>query len=193
MKDLIVSLNFEEVKNIASKNKYKRIPIAYEMFSDIITPIGVLKKLKNTSKHCYALESVENSENWGRYTFLGFDPILEFTCQNDLITIKKDLKNKEDVFTTNSKNPREFIKKIIDENKSPNLPDLPSFTGGLVGYFSYDYIKYTEPTLNLNSENEDNFKDIDLMLFDKVIAFDNFKQKIIIIINIKTNFNYEQT
>ena len=183
----MVSLTFDEVKNIASKNNYKRIPIAYEIFSDIITPIELLKKLKNISKHCYSLESVENSEKWGRYSFLGYDPILEFTCENNIITINEDLNSKDSVFKTESNDPSKFIKEIIQENKSPNLPGLPSFTGGLVGYFAYDYIKYTEPTVNLNSKNQDNFKDIDLMLFDKVIAFDNFKQKIIIIVNIKTD------
>ena len=64
---------------------------------------------------------------------------------------------------------------------------MPPFTGGFVGYFAYDYIKYSEPSLNLDAENQDQFKDIDLMLFDKVIAFDNFKQKIILIVNMKTD------
>ena len=64
---------------------------------------------------------------------------------------------------------------------------MPPFSGGFVGYFAYDYIKYCEPTLNLDAENQDQFKDIDLMLFDKVIAFDNFRQKIIIIVNMKTD------
>lgn len=62
---------------------------------------------------------------------------------------------------------------------------MPTFTGGLVGYFSYDYIKYGEQSLNLNANYEEKFNDVDLMLFDKVIAFDNYRQKIILIVNIK--------
>ncbi|MBR2557088.1 MAG: chorismate-binding protein, partial [Methanobrevibacter sp.] len=84
-------------------------------------------------------------------------------------------------------NPSEIIKDLVSKNKSPKLKDLPPFTGGFVGYFAYDYIKYAEPSLNLDAENQDQFKDIDLMLFDKVIAFDNFKQKIILIVNMKTD------
>ena len=76
---------------------------------------------------------------------------------------------------------------MIRKNKSPKLESLPPFTGGFVGYFAYDYIKYSEPSLNLDAENQDQFKDIDIMLFDKVIAFDNFRQKIIIIFNMKTD------
>jgi anthranilate synthase component 1 len=70
------------------------------------------------------------------------------------------------------------------EHKSPAISYLPSFTGGLVGYFSYDYLKYMEPTVNLEAQDSEGFKDIDLMLFDKVIAFDNFRQKIVLIANV---------
>ena len=81
----------------------------------------------------------------------------------------------------------EYIGHIIEENKSPKVEGLPTFTGGLVGYFSYDTIKYSEPGLKLDASDEEGFKDVDLMLFDKVIAFDNLKQKIILIVNIKTD------
>ena len=64
---------------------------------------------------------------------------------------------------------------------------LPPFTGGLVGYFSFDYLKYSEPVLRTSVKDEEEFKDVDLMLFDKVIAFDNVRQKIILIVNIKLN------
>jgi len=70
------SPSFDEVKKIAKNKEYKRIPMAYELFSDVATPIEVLKILKGISKHCYMLESIEDSENWGRYSFLGFDTLL---------------------------------------------------------------------------------------------------------------------
>ena len=115
---------------------------------------------------------------------------MEVTCQNGVVNIKGDkdfneLNDNEIQIETD--NPGEIIKDLVKKNKSPKLDKLPSFTGGFVGYFAYDYIKYAEPTLNLDAENQDQFKDIDLMLFDKVIAFDNFKQKIIIIVNMKTD------
>ena len=84
------------------------------------------------------------------------------------------------------KHPGEKIKEILKEYTSPKIKELPTFTGGLVGYFSYDYIKYSEPKLNLDANDEEGFKDVDLMLFDKVIAFDNFSQKIIVIANART-------
>ncbi len=82
--------SLEEVKEIAKNQEYKRIPVYCELFSDIATPIEVLRTLKGVSNHTYMLESVEESKKWGRYSFLGFDPILELTCQNGAVTIKGD-------------------------------------------------------------------------------------------------------
>ena len=78
------------------------------------------------------------------------------------------------------------------EYASPKVDSLPSFTGGLVGYFSYDYLKYAEPGLNLDAEDSEGFKDVDLMLFDKVICFDNYRQKLILIANMQLPEDNEQ-
>ena len=195
---MMFSPSLEDIKEIRKDKEYKRIPISYELFSDIATPIEVLRILKGISDHTYMLESVEDSQKWGRYTFLGYDPLLEFTCQNGIVTIKGDEDFNEltdDEITIDTDNPGEIIRDLVKRNKSPKLDYLPPFTGGFVGYFAYDYIKYSEPSLNLDAENQDQFKDIDLMLFDKVIAFDNFKQKIVIIVNMKTDdleINYKK-
>ena len=184
------SPSLEEVKEIGKNEEYRRIPISYELFSDIATPIEVLRILKGVSNHVYMLESVEDSQKWGRYSFLGFNPLLEFTCQNGIVKIRGDRNFErltDEEVTIETDNPSEIIKELVLKNKSPKLEYLPPFTGGFVGYFAYDYIKYSEPSLNLDAENQDQFKDIDLMLFDKVIAFDNFKQKIILIANMKTD------
>ena len=192
------SPSLEEVQEIAQNQEYRRIPISYELYSDIATPIEVLRILKGVSNHTYMLESIEDSQKWGRYTFLGYDPLLEFTCQNGVVKIRGDSefeKLTDEEKTIKTDNPREIIKELVVKNKSPKLEYLPPFTGGFVGYFAYDYIKYCEPSLNLDAENQDQFKDIDLMLFDKVIAFDNFKQKIILITNMKTDHiesNYQK-
>lgn len=170
----------EEAKKIAEEQEFQIIPISMELYSDLLTPIEVLRKLKNVSKHCYLLESAEDNQNWGRYTFLGYDPKLELTCVDGKVTITAGTK-----ITMETKHPKEQIKQIIEENKSPRFSYLPTFTGGLVGYFSYDYIKYAENSLDLDAEDTEGFRDVDLMLFDKVIAFDHYRQKIILIVNAK--------
>lgn len=175
-------MTLEQVEKLAEEDSYGRIPLAREIYSDIRTPIEVLRILKQVSSHCYLLESMEESKRWGRYTFLGFDPVLELTCTDGLLQIKGGT-----VIQQKVTHPGEAIRRILKENKSPKLPELPTFTGGLVGYFAYDYIKYAEPSLTLDAADDDSFQDVDLMLFDKVIAFDNFRQKIILIVNMKTD------
>ena len=172
----------ETVAKIAQEGVYKVVPVSTSILSDIRTPMEVLKILKNNSDHTYILESASESEKWGRYTFLGFDPKLEITIMNG------DMKIGDREFKTDD--PGKYIREILKDYKSPRFDYLPTFTGGLVGYFSYDYIKYAEPSLRLDAEDVENFKDLDLMLFDKVIAFDHLKQKIILIANIKLE-NYE--
>ncbi len=154
----------EEVRSLADTGRYKRIPVMTEILSDSITPIELVKVLRHSSHHCFLLESASQNKTWGRFTFLGFDPELEVSCVDA--------------------NPRARLKEILAKYKSPKLEDFPPFTGGLVGYFSYDYIKYTEPKLKLENHGDDDFKDMDLMLFNDVICFDNFKQKIYIITGI---------
>lgn len=164
-----------EVKKIASEAKYNVLPVSFEMLSDFITPIETMRILKNVSTHCYMLESAQANETWGRYTFLGFDPKLEITCINGEMKIG-NLK----VIT---EHPSDYLRQILADYKSPRFDYLPSFTGGLVGYFSYDYLGYSEPGVKCDVEDTENFKDLDLMLFDKVIAFDHLRQKIILIVN----------
>jgi anthranilate synthase component 1 len=173
--------SLEEVKGIAATGQYRVIPLSTEMYCDMVTPIDVLKKLKKASGHCFILESAEDTKNWGRYTFLGFNPTLEITCLNGLMNINSE---KQESFKTD--NPNKHIQEILDRHKSVKFDYLPPFTGGLVGYFAYDYAKYGEPSLKLDAVDEERFNDVDLMLFDKVIAFDNYRQKIILITNIKT-------
>ena len=170
-----VKPSLEEVRAIAETGAYKVLPVSCELLSDLCTPIQALKKLKNVSTHCYILESVDGREKWGRYTFLGFDPRLEVTCL--------DGEMKAGSLTFRTDDPSAYLRQILADYKSPRFDDLPSFTGGLVGYFSYDYLTYREPTAKRETVDTERFKDVDLMLFDKVIAFDNFRQKIILMVN----------
>lgn len=167
--------SLEEVKRIAATEQFNVLPVSCEILSDICTPIEAMRILKNVSTHCYMLESVAEKEKWGRYTFLGFNPKLEITCMDGEMKIGN--------ITFQTKDPAVYLRQILAEYKSPHFDYLPSFTGGLVGYFAYDYLTYSEPTAKCDVEDSEAFKDVDLMLFDKVIAFDNFRQKIILIVN----------
>jgi len=175
--EAMIKPGIDEVRKLAATGMYSVVPVSLEMMSDIKTPMEVLRILRKVSSHCYILESVSGNEKWGRYTFLGFDPKFEITC------IDRHMNVGAIHFETDD--PEKFIRQVLGKYKSPKFSYLPSFTGGLVGYFSYDYLKYSEPTLKFISEDTEGFKDVDLMLFDKVIAFDNFRQKIVLIANME--------
>lgn len=172
--------SLSETKEIIAAGSCKVIPFSTEILADVNTPIQVLGILKGVSRHCFLLESMEDSQRWGRYSFLGYDPKMELTCENGILTINR---REQDSIVTDK--PQETIREVIREHEAIRFPELPSLSGGLIGYFAYDYIKYSEPSLNLDAEDQEKFKDVDLMLFDKIIAFDHLKQKMVLIYNLK--------
>jgi len=182
MEVLMIFPSLDRVKAIAPG--YDIVPVYMEILSDVRTPISVLKALKQVSSHTYLLESADNSNHWGRYSFLGYDPKIELFCKNHKMTIKDGTTR-----TFECSDPAAEIRNILSQYKSPRLEELPTFTGGFVGYFACEYIRYIEPTLDFPTPDDDPamVNDVDLMLFDKVIAFDHYKNKIYLIANISTN------
>ncbi len=183
----------ETLRSYAEAGKYKRVPVSRELYADAFTPVEVMRTLRAASRHCYLLESAEDKQRWGRYSFLGYAPTMEITCTDGHVTItegaEEEEKNRREFDTDH---PGEVLREILKDYKSPVMEGMPPFTGGLVGYFSYEYIKYAEPSLKGVLEPEKcrdgqdagsgrEFRDMDLMLFDKVIVFDNYRQKLILI------------
>lgn len=177
----------EQIRTIAKEGDYRRIPVKKELFADHITPTEALRALRGASYHCFLLESAEANGARGRYTFLGFEPTLEFTCSAGKARIRTNLgTDKEACQTRTLDHPNNAIRRIIEDYKSPQLPDFPPFAGGLVGYFSFDYFAYSEPSLRKEQPaekqlGEEDFLDVDLMAFDSVIVFDSYRQKVVLI------------
>lgn len=168
----------DEIMELAKS--YNTIPVCKEILADVITPITLLRRIAASKKRFFLLESIEGGEKWGRYSFIGYDPIMRVSCKNAVVTIDRNGKM-ENIET---KKPLEVLRSILKDYKSPSLKELPPFTGGLVGYFAYSMIGYAEPKLKIKSGD---FNDYDVMLFDKVIAYDHLKQKICVIVNMSTD------
>ncbi len=179
-------MNQEEFKKFSEQ--YDLLPFAQEFYADSITPVQVLKRLKEVDNKVFLLESANNSGVRGRYSFLGFNPSLEIIVNNNKVIVRKDNRKKEF-----EGNPTQIIEDIMAQNKSPIIEDLPPFTGGLIGYVSYDYYKYTEPVLKFENPDPFEFYDLHLFMINDLIVFDHFKDKIILItnINLKKNQNWE--
>lgn len=168
----------DEIMELAKS--YNTIPVCKEILADVITPITLLRRIAASKKRFFLLESIEGGEKWGRYSFIGYDPIMRVSCKNAVVTIDRNGKMKN----IETKKPLEVLRSILKDYKSSSLKELPPFTGGLVGYFAYSMIGYAEPKLKIKSGD---FNDYDVMLFDKVIAYDHLKQKICVIVNMSTD------
>jgi anthranilate synthase component 1 len=170
----------EEARRLASNHTV--IPIYMELYSDLKTPVNVLRTLLAKGNEAYILESAPGGDQWGRYTFLGCSPLLEIAGRRDHVEIRKngasEIKQGE---------PRRILKEILKSYSSPRVDYMPPFTGGFVGYFAYEFFRHTETSLKLTEVDNVGFDDFRLMLFDKVIAFDNFRQKIFLIVNIEAD------
>ncbi|WP_455598997.1 anthranilate synthase component I [Cloacibacillus sp.] len=177
----------EDVRALARSGDYRRVPVCRELYADRYTPVEVMRTLRAAGRHCFLLESAENNQRWGRYSFLGCAPTLELTCSEGMLRIREDVDGEEVRERVEEvDHPGAAIRAVLERHRSPKVKGLPPFCGGLVGYFSYDYLKYAEPTLRGASEERD-FRDVDLMLFDRVIAFDHYRQKLVLIAGVPTD------
>lgn len=165
-----------EIEALAKTGDFDIAPVRMELLSDWITPIEALRVLKHVSSHCFLLESASYDLRWGRYTFLGYDPKMNLECKDGIFSL--------DGVRFKCPNPYACIRQVLSSRKSPVLEGFPPFTGGLMGYFGFDSFAYAEPTAFSQTLETGDFNDLDLMLFDRLICFDHYAQKIILIANV---------
>lgn len=177
--------SYEEVSKYEAECSL--IPVCSEILSDMLTPILLLRRFAGAGDNYFLLESVEGGEHFGRYSFLGLNPSLRLYCKKNKAYQKTGEEIKE-----LPEAPVEALRNLLKKYKAPRIQGMPAFTGGLVGYFSYEMIGYAEPKLKLK---ESSYHDYDLSLFDKLIVFDHLRQKILVIANYRAKDHrkgYEQ-
>ena len=152
---------------------YRTAPVVIKLTGVERTAIEVFLAMKKINLHCFILESAEDADATGRYTFIGVDPLLELACKDGFLTMRGMVDYEAFVDS-----PTPYISQVMADNRGPRIEGLPPFTGGLAGYISFDYIKYCEPSLRLDAADEERFRDVDLMLFNKVIAFDHHTDEV---------------
>jgi len=161
---------------------YNRIPIIQEVLADLDTPLSAYLKLAN-GKYTYLLESVVEGEKWGRYSIIGLPAQTVVRISGHHIEV---IENDEITEHYEVDDPLAWISEFKQRFNVPNYPEVPPFTGGLVGYFGYDTIRYIEPRLANNTHPDPlNNPDILLMLSEEVVVFDNLKGKLYLVVHAK--------
>ena len=174
--------NVQTVKDLLKS--YKTVPVFYELLVDQFTPVRLFGCLHEKYKNCFILESVDNKDQWGRYSYVGIDPKAEIIINGSTAVIKKADGTSEE---SQIKDPKEFLQGILDEYRSPKINGYPKLTGGLIGYFAYDCVRYYEKTLTSPPKDDLGMSDIDLHIFDEIVAYDHLSNKAVIILNIRAD------
>ena len=153
------------------------IPVYKEIMADMETPVTAFLKI-DTGKHSFLLESVEGGEKWGRYSFLGSNPSIIVKCKGNRVTVTRDTVSE----TFESHDPLSVIKELMSRYRPVQLPELPIFFGGAVGFLSYDMVRFFE---DIGNRATDTLKidDAVFMITDTLLIFDNLKHRIKVVSN----------
>ncbi|MFO1388843.1 anthranilate synthase component I [Cellvibrio sp.] len=159
---------------------YNRIPVMREVLADLDTPLSSYLKLAS-GPYSYLFESVQGGEKWGRYSMIGLPARTILKAFGDEIQVERD---GEIVERHTRADALSFVDEFKQRYRAPELPGLPRFTGGLVGYFAYDCVRYVEPHLKASMPKDIiGTPDILLSVSDEVLVFDNLAGKLIFVIH----------
>ncbi|MEZ5530731.1 MAG: anthranilate synthase component I [Porticoccaceae bacterium] len=168
-----------EFAELAEQN-YNRIPVMREVLADLETPLSCYLKLAR-GPYSYLFESVQGGEKWGRYSLIGLPASTVLKVKGDQLTVERD---GELLVSRTTDDPLNEIEEFHGSYRMPELPQLPRFTGGLVGYFGYDTVRYVEPKLKHSAPPDElGNPDILLMVSDEVVIFDNLLGKLILVVH----------
>ena len=160
---------------------YNRIPLALQLLADFDTPLSVYAKLAN-QPYTYLFESVHGGERWGRYSMIGLAAQKRLEVRGHTVQLYQQ---QQLIDEQTLDDPLAFIEQYQQQFKVPVVEGLPRFTGGLVGYFAYDTVRLFEKKLaKIQKPDPLNVPDIQLMLSEEVVVFDNLKESVFIIVHV---------
>ncbi|GAB6099310.1 anthranilate synthase component I [Halanaerocella petrolearia] len=171
--------NKEEFISLSEKGKL--VPVYKELMADLETPVSAFKKL-DQGAYSYLLESVEQGQNLGRYSFIGLDYHALISCKDGLVTLED--KSGEIIEERETDNPLDDLKALLKDYQAHEVDDLPMFYGGAVGYLGYDVVKYFE---DIPQQTKDDLE-LPEMLFvvsDTVLIFDHLYHTLKVVTNVK--------
>ena len=170
----------EQFQELAAQG-YNRIPVTREVLADLDTPLSTYLKLAD-GPYSYLFESVQGGEKWGRYSIIGLPSRTVLTVRGHCIRVHRDNELMEEAASV--ADPLGWIEAFQARYRVPEVAGLPRFTGGLVGYFGYDTVRYMEPRLAGDAKPDPlGSPDILLMVSDEVVVFDNLAGKLLVVVH----------
>jgi len=186
-------MDFSSFKKLAEHHTI--VPVTDTILADTLTPVSAYMRLRRGAEASFLFESVEGGERFGRYSFIGRNPLFTIRTK-DLQSIVQSKTNnqsngqKEDGIKSIDANYFDYISSLINGHSLPHINNLPRFTGGLVGFIGYDLIRHIE-TIPQTIMNDNEVDDAILGFYPTTLAFDHFKQQILFIANVLIDHNKE--
>lgn len=174
------AISADELRRYADAG-FNRVPVMREILADIDTPVSTYLKLAN-APYSYLFESVQGGEQWGRYSIIGLPCRTRFSVRGHELSISRD---DEVVEQRAVDDPLQAVREFRERYRAPAIAQLPRFTGGLVGYFGYDTVRYIEPRIGACSKPDPvDAPDILLMVSEEVMVFDNLSGRLYLITHV---------
>ena len=154
------------------------VPVWREVLADLETPVSAYRKIVGAGEG-FLLESVEHAERWGRFSFIGRDPVVTLIARGDQVQVVGEV---PDGIPTDA-GALAAIEALLARHRAPRLEELPPFHGGVVGYLGYDVVREVERLPNVPADPV-GWPDAVVTLTGHVTAFDHFRQRLFLIENV---------
>src|ERR1051326_3214512 len=171
--DIDVQPSLEEVRELAREHSV--VPLRHTFISDTATPVSAYLRLRGEGPS-FLLESAEQGQRFGRWSFLGVQPRSVIRLEDGGLTVGGD----EPEFDA----PYQAVAQELERYKVAPLADLPPFSGGAVGMFGYDLVRWFEPSVGEPNPDEVGLPELALMVSDVLLAFDHLKHEVTVLANV---------
>src|SRR3954471_24438275 len=171
--DFDVGPTLDEVRELA--REHTLVPLRHTFIDDIETPVSAYLKLRGEGPS-FLLESAEQGQRFGRWSFLGVSPRTVMRLEHGALTVGGEERTFED--------PYAAVAQELERYRLAPLDGLPPFAGGAVGLFGYDLVRYAEPSVGEANPDEVGVPDLALMVSDVMLAFDHFTHTVTVLANV---------
>lgn len=176
--------SFETFRDLAGRGTF--VPVCKEIPADLLTPLSAFLKVAEHADYAFLFESVEGGEQVARYSFLGKDPFLVLRARDGEVVTEQG-----GVATVDGGNFVDRLRRVMSDYRAPQVPGMPRFTGGAVGFLGYDAAAWFEPSLEAAWARRDAPSTGDdeaaFMVFDTILAFDHVKHRLLVIANARVD------